>query len=224
MPVTIAISVSYPPLPEGFNQDPDGFLTWQSENAIFTVDGSFLQGQINGAAPTGNVGVWFDGRDIWTYNTVTAVYELINTVPVGAILDYCGLLLPQYYLECDGSYILRATYPELFAAMGTTFDKSTDSDITKFRLPDLRGRIGVGEGRGDYNANGAGTFIGTMINRIFGSYFGRESSYYQDPAGFSQPAPSLYKLNGASLTLSGAAQYLTTVPPAVAVKKIIRYK
>lgn len=49
---------------------------------------------------------------------------------------------PTGWLICDGSAVSRATYDDLFAAIGTTF--GTGDGSTTFNLPDLRGRVPVG--------------------------------------------------------------------------------
>lgn len=48
-------------------------------------------------------------------------------------------------LLCDGSSYLRASYPELFTAIGTTYGSV---DGTHFNVPDLRGRVPLGAGTG----------------------------------------------------------------------------
>jgi microcystin-dependent protein len=52
---------------------------------------------------------------------------------------------PTGFVICDGSLLLRAgTYSKLFTAIGTVYNLDADSDITRFRIPDLRGRVPVG--------------------------------------------------------------------------------
>jgi len=69
------------------------------------------------------------------------------TLPVGTTIPFAGATIPTGYLECDGANLLRATYAELFAVIGTVWGSV---DGTHFNLPDLRGRapIGVGSGSG----------------------------------------------------------------------------
>jgi len=62
-------------------------------------------------------------------------------LPVGAVCDYAGSAAPTFWLFCYGQTVLRADYPALFAAIGTTHG-STDS--TNFKLPDCRGRVKAG--------------------------------------------------------------------------------
>lgn len=69
--------------------------------------------------------------------------------PVGTVKAYAGTTIPDGYLMCDGSQVLKTDYGELFAVLGTAFNLSSDTDSTKFRLPDLRGRVIVGVGSFD---------------------------------------------------------------------------
>lgn len=68
----------------------------------------------------------------------TALSTAIN-VPTGGMVTYWGEEVPDGWLECDGSEVLRANYPALFAVIGTTF--GVPADDTKFKLPDLRDRF-----------------------------------------------------------------------------------
>ena len=63
-----------------------------------------------------------------------------HIVPVGTIIIWPTSTPPTGYLECDGSALSRATYAALFAALGVTYNKTTDA-ADKFRLPDLRGEF-----------------------------------------------------------------------------------
>lgn len=75
-------------------------------------------------------------------------------LPSGLISMYGGASAPAGYLFCDGSSYLRATYANLFTAIGTTYGSA---DGTHFNVPDMRGRIpaGVGTGTGG-GASGTG--------------------------------------------------------------------
>lgn len=63
--------------------------------------------------------------------------------PPGTVFSFAGSVAPTGYLICDGSSLLRATYADLFAAIGTTYGSA---DGTHFNLPDVRGRMPVGLG------------------------------------------------------------------------------
>lgn len=75
--------------------------------------------------------------------------NITTTTPAGSIVMYGGSTAPTGWLICDGSVKAAATYPNLFAAIGSTFNTSGEG-TGNFRLPDLRGRapIGVGTGTG----------------------------------------------------------------------------
>lgn len=63
-------------------------------------------------------------------------------VPAGTILAYGGATAPSGFLLCYGQAVSRSTYSDLFAIVGTVF--GTGNGTTTFNLPDLRGRVPVG--------------------------------------------------------------------------------
>lgn len=79
-------------------------------------------------------------------------------IPTAGGVSGGGKLLFRAWLKCDGSTVSRATYPDLFNAIGTTFG-STSS--TNFKLPDLVGRTIFGAGSavalGETDGNSAST-------------------------------------------------------------------
>lgn len=70
-----------------------------------------------------------------------------SAVSAGATMAYAGATIPTGWLECTGAVVLRADYPNLFAAIGTTWNTGGEP-ANAFRLPDLRGRGVVGSGTG----------------------------------------------------------------------------
>ena len=92
-------------------------------------------------------------------------------VPVGNLIIWPTATLPSGYLECDGSALSRATYEELFAVLGTTYNKTGDA-ADKFRVPDLRGEFirGWDNGRNVDKARAIGAYqAGTKITGEDGS-------------------------------------------------------
>ena len=63
-------------------------------------------------------------------------------VPVGTVEYFATTTPPAGYLKADGAAVGRETYPELYAAIGTTFGEGDGS--TTFNLPDLIGRFAQG--------------------------------------------------------------------------------
>ena len=60
------------------------------------------------------------------------------SVPVGTIMAYAGVNVPNEWLVCDGTPYRKADYPALAAMLGAT---GTGSE---FMVPDLRGRFLMG--------------------------------------------------------------------------------
>ncbi|MGP6422543.1 tail fiber protein [Pseudomonas pharyngis] len=77
------------------------------------------------------------------------VAQLKSSVPVGAVMAFPTGVAPAGYLELDGSVQSIATYPDLAAYLGTTFNKG-DEGAGNFRLPESRGEFlrGWDHGRG----------------------------------------------------------------------------
>jgi len=66
---------------------------------------------------------------------------------IGEIVPYAGSDSPDpQFLVCNGGFVSKATYPELWALIGTTYGPD---DTGNFTLPDLRGRSPLGHGEGD---------------------------------------------------------------------------
>lgn len=63
--------------------------------------------------------------------------------PIGTILPYGGATAPSGWMICDGASLLRASYPELFAVIGTAFGSA---DSTHFNIPDMRESVPKGAG------------------------------------------------------------------------------
>lgn len=99
------------------------------------------------------------------YNAGSIVYFARNTAPDG-------------YLQADGRFVSRLDYPELFAAIGTTFG-GDDGINNGFNVPDLRGWF-----IRSWN-NGGGIDSG----RAFGSYQQDEfgSHVHAPPFGLNAP-------------------------------------
>lgn len=77
----------------------------------------------------------------------------------GLVAAFAGATIPGGWLTADGSSVSRATYPALFAALcpaspagaaaaGTASCPYGADDASTFRLPDLRGRLVVGQDSG----------------------------------------------------------------------------
>ena len=74
---------------------------------------------------------------------------LNKVLPVGSILPYTSTTLPtdDNFLPCDGTERLIANFPELGALLGNTYGEPSTSG--NFKLPNLNGRVPVGNGTGN---------------------------------------------------------------------------
>lgn len=77
--------------------------------------------------------------------TKTTFLSKVATVPIGSLVSFAGTTIPSGYLLCDGAEVLISAYPELYAAIGNTYNGSEPLiGVATFRLPDLRGRMAMG--------------------------------------------------------------------------------
>ena len=82
-------------------------------------------------------------------------------VPVGVIMDFAGdeAVVPDGWLICAGQLVLKATYPVLFALLGTQWGEGS---ATEFNIPDLRGYVTAGKD------NMGGTSANRLTNPLNG--------------------------------------------------------
>ena len=69
--------------------------------------------------------------------------------PIGSIIAYGGVNIPEGWLKCDGTAVSRTEFSELFAALSISW--GAGDGVNTFHLPDLRGRFlrGTDEGAGN---------------------------------------------------------------------------
>ena len=90
---------------------------------------------------------------------------LVAASEVGTLKYFAGSTPPANTLACDGSAVSRTTYPELFAAIGTTWGAGDGS--TTFNLPDFTS-VGAFLRSTGGNAAALGTEQGDAIRKITG--------------------------------------------------------
>lgn len=96
--------------------------------AVINVDGSTIQ------LVTNTLSVPIGG--ITATQIADSVFSLI--FPSGTIAPYGGTSAPTGFLLCDGTSYLRATYPNLFSVISTSYGSA---DSTHFNVPDFRGQF-----------------------------------------------------------------------------------
>jgi microcystin-dependent protein len=102
-------------------------LYFKADNKLYMLDSTGVEKEVGTGAAGGGGG---SGQ---------------ANVPVGTVEMWSGPLsqMPQGYLACDGSSQIRSAYPELFAAIGTTYGEGANTGVT-FALPNYGGRFPVG--------------------------------------------------------------------------------
>jgi microcystin-dependent protein len=114
----------------------------------------------------GDTDKWFEVRmdHIKFEGNVTVNGNPIENLPIGTILPYSSTTIPSGYMVCDGGAISREDYSELFDIIGTTYGSGDGS--TTFNLPNLKGRIPVGQDTGDATFDEVGETGGEKTHKL----------------------------------------------------------
>lgn len=87
-----------------------------------------------------------------SHQSGTSILAPYVYLPVGSIAMWPTTTIPEGWLDCDGTEKSISVYPELDFAIGGIYGARTDgsgnSGSTHFRVPDLRGRVIIGNGAG----------------------------------------------------------------------------
>jgi microcystin-dependent protein len=89
-------------------------------------------------------------------------------IPAGTIIMSAAVNEPAGWLHCNGRLLNKVTYADLYAAIGNAYSTDISSAI-EFKIPDLRGRVGVGS----YEYSADSNY--TLIQRSLGQQGGEES-------------------------------------------------
>jgi microcystin-dependent protein len=116
--------------------DYQGFATFSNE--VYFKFG--IYDSLDSFGQDGQVLTASSGKVLWTFQGSSAV-------PIGTIMGYVGTSIPEEealnWAFCDGSLLDIATYGQLYAVIGTTYNTGT---ITEgyFKLPNMLGRMPIG--------------------------------------------------------------------------------
>jgi len=119
----------------------------------------------------------------------------MDFMQVGAVILWAGPIpAGGALLYCDGTSYLRTDYPDLFAVIGTTFG-SVDS--THFNVPDLRGRVPVGDGTGTgLSPRAIGDTGGEEAHSLTSAENGPHAHAYSGPSLPVVTAPGVVPVDG----------------------------
>jgi microcystin-dependent protein len=235
-----AVPVDLSPSPAGTYgaSESTPVITVNSKGQVTSATTVATQIPVLGTSPAGTYGsstqvpsLTVNSRGQVTGVTNTSISFPAPTVFLeGMMMPYAGSTAPSKWLLCDGSAISRTTYPDLFAAISTTFGAGNGS--TTFNVPDMRGRtpIGVGTGAGltaRTTGSSGGAETVTLTDQI-GSFGSHSHTYLIQGSGGSLSVKASASNNFGvgtattqSATVSGSGASHTNMQPFLSVNFII---
>lgn len=90
-------------------------------------------------------------------------------LPAGSVIEFAGTSAPTGWLFCAGQTLSRASYADLFGAIGTAYGAP---DSSTFKLPDCRGRVTAGR---DIDSGGFAGRLTTPNSQTIGATGGAET-------------------------------------------------
>jgi len=120
-----------------------------------------------------------------------------SSVPPGCFMWFCGSTVPNGWLECNGTTLQISQYPELYAAISTTYGGDS---VTTFALPDLTKDSGLFI-RSTSTERTVGSVQGDAIRNITGKL---QTNISIGPSGGTGV---FSKMTGKNQTYGGHTQY-----------------
>lgn len=146
-----------------------------------------------------------------------------SIIPSGVVLPFAGGTIPEDFLLCDGSAVSRTEYPDLFAAIGTTYGSGDGSKT--FNLPNLVNKFiegsnvaQIGQNKEAGLPNITGTISYNCLNPT-GAFYAVGGRIEGGP-DYSSHAQSIGLDASKSNSIYGASD--TVQPPAVMMGYIIK--
>ena len=158
------------------------------------------------------------------------LYELfkdMNINLIGEIKPYAGIVVPDGWLECDGSEVLIEDYPLLAAALGADHPDPNDPDYVKpiwgtptsydsFILPDLTGRTPIG-------ASNSTEWVTIVRENPSSTFTLNTPTYCRIGSGATWSNEALLPSGTYTASYASLTQYFST-DPAPGVTKVIQVK
>lgn len=163
-----------------------------------------------------------------TENDLKAILESMPSKNIaGEIKTYAGIVVPDGWLECDGSEVLIEDYPLLAAALGADHPDPNDPDYVEpiwgtptsydsFILPDLTGRTPIG-------ASNSTEWVTIMRENASSTFTLNTPTYCRIGDGTSWSNEALLPSGTYTASYASLTQYFPT-DPASGVTKVIQAK
>lgn len=92
-------------------------------------------------------------------------HPLWTILPPGMVVDFAGPNIPSGWLVCNGQSVLRATYPNLYGALGAAYGAV---DGNHFNLPNFNGRFAIGSDDNFYplSAPGGAAWVSLAVGHL----------------------------------------------------------
>lgn len=139
--------------------------TVPSWSAVVEADITLADNTTNDVSTTKHGFVPKAPNDATKYLDGTGAWAVVQGVPTGAMFQWLTDTAPTGYLLCYGQAVSRTTYSALFAVISTVFGAGDGS--TTFNLPDLRGRVPMGQD--DMGGSGANVVTASAADSIGGT-------------------------------------------------------
>ncbi len=179
------------------------------------------------------------GLEIQLANLQSQVDSMESTPFLGEIRAFAGNFAPVGWMSCEGQLISISQNPALFSLMGATYG---GDGRTTFGLPDLRGRVAMGQGSGPgLTGRVPGQKIGAEIvvlsvnqmpqhgHVLQASSSGTNSTQASANLLAANPSTAIFKTSGTgntatssdSISLAGAGQPFSVIQPTQVLTYII---
>lgn len=119
-------------------------------------------------------------KDSTTGNFEELTVTAFDSIPIGSIIPFSGTSIPTGYMLCDGTAISRTVFAKLFSIIGTMY--GTGDGSTTFNIPNLKGKVPVGQDTNDTDFDNLGETGGSKYlqahTHTSTKYWGQAGSVY----------------------------------------------